>query len=76
MYIDIYIYTHIKARNLCVCVCVCVCVPQISQTEMRFSTWLLCGLRVCSIGFVWTTSIYCVNTVCQNEKEITIQSHM
>ena len=53
----------IKARNLCLCVCVCV--SNISadqdQTDLRFSTWLLCSLRVCNVRFVWTTIIPLIN---------------
>ena len=61
------VYLSIKARNLCVCVCVCVCgrVPQISadkhQTDLRFSTWLLHGSRVCNVRLVWTTMILSIN---------------
>ena len=50
---------------LCVCVCVCVCASNISahqdQTDLRFSTWLPCRLRVCIVGFVWTTMIPLIN---------------
>ena len=46
-------------------VCVSVCVSNISadqdQTDLRFSTWLLRGLRVCNIAFVWTTMIPLIN---------------
>ena len=31
------------------------------QTDLRFSTWLLRGWRVCNIGFVWTTNIPLIN---------------
>ena len=41
-------------ESLSVCLSVCVC-SNISadqdQTDLRFSTWLLRGLRVCNIGF-------------------------
>ena len=47
--------------NKCVCVCVCVSAWNISadqdQIDVRFSTWLLHGLRLYNIGFVWTTKI-------------------
>ena len=48
-----------------VCVCLCVCASNISadqdQTDLRFSTWLLRGLRVCNVGYVWTTMIPLIN---------------
>uniref|UniRef100_A0A671Y7T8 NTR domain-containing protein n=1 Tax=Sparus aurata TaxID=8175 RepID=A0A671Y7T8_SPAAU len=51
----------IKARNLCLSVGLCVCASNISadqdQTDLRFSAWLLRGLRVCNVGFLWTTMI-------------------
>ena len=76
-------YLSIKTRNLCVsvhahaCVCtcvhVCVCSSNISadqaQTDLRFSTWLLRGLRVCNIGFVWTTKMLLIN-VCIHDLRI------
>ena len=31
------------------------------QTDLRFSAWLLRGLRVCNVGFVWTTKIPLIN---------------
>ena len=50
---------------MCTCVCVCVCVPHISadqdQTDLRFSTWLPRGLRVCNVRLVWTTVIPLIN---------------
>ena len=58
-----------KARNLCLSVCLCVCVSvclcmyssNISadqdQTDLRVSTWLLHGSRVCHVAFVWTAMI-------------------
>ena len=43
------------------CVCVCVCSSNISadqdQTDLRVSTWLLLGSRVCNVAFVWTAMI-------------------
>ena len=50
-------------ESLPACVCVCVCVPQISlnQTDLRVSTWLMCGSRVCEVAFVWTTMIPLLN---------------
>ena len=42
----------------CVPVCVCVCVWASNicadQTDLRLTTWLLRGSRVCDVGFVWT----------------------
>ena len=42
-------------------VCVCMCGSNISadqdQTDLKFSTWLLLGSRVCNIAFVSTTII-------------------
>ena len=59
------IYLSIKARNLSVCVCVCICASNISadqnQTDLRLSTWLLRGSRVCNVGFVWTAMIPLIN---------------
>ena len=50
---------------LCVCVCVCICCPQISLwIRIRLtwvSTWLLLGLRMCDVGFVWTAMILLMN---------------
>ena len=47
------------------CLCVCVCSSNISadqdQTDLRVSTWLLRGSRVCDVGFVWTTTIPLIN---------------
>ena len=57
------LYKSKESLSVCVCVClsVCVCVPQISadqdQTDLRFSTWLLRGLRVCNVRSVWNTMI-------------------
>ena len=31
------------------------------QTDLRVSTWLLRGLKVCNVGFVWTTMIPLLN---------------
>ena len=48
-----------KARNLNVCLCMCcsnISADQ-DQTELRVSTWLLHGSRVCKVAFVWTTMI-------------------
>ena len=51
----------IKARNLCLSVCACVWATNISadqnQTDLRLSTWLLRGSRVCNVAFVWTAMI-------------------
>ena len=65
------LHLSIKARNLClsvsmsVCQCVRVCSSNISadqdQTDLRVSTWLLLGSRVCQVGFVWTTMIPLIN---------------
>ena len=45
--------------------CVCVCASNISaeqdQTDLRVSTWLLLGSRVCNVTFVWTTMIPLIN---------------
>ena len=42
-----------------------MCASKISadqdQTDLRVSTWLLCGSRVCHVGFVWTTMIPLIN---------------
>ena len=52
---------------VCVCVCmyVCICASNISadqdQTDLRVSTWLLLGSRVCDVGFVWTTMTPLIN---------------
>ena len=62
-----YEHLSIKARNLsvCVCVCLCMCASNISadqdQTDLRFSTWLLHGLRVCNGRLVWNTMILLLN---------------
>ena len=32
-----------------------------NQTDLRFSTWLLLGSRVCNVTFVWTTMIPLIN---------------
>ena len=46
-------------------VCVCMCASNISadqdQTDLRFSTWLLHGSRVCNVAFVWTIMIPLIN---------------
>ena len=46
-------------------VCVCMCGSNISadqdQTDLKFSTWLLLGSRVCNIAFVSTTIIPLIN---------------
>ena len=46
-------------------VCVCVCASNISAdqdyTDLRFSTWLLCGWKVCNLRFVLTTKIPLIN---------------
>ena len=67
------LYNSIRARNLClslcVCVCVCVCVcfceSNISgdqdHTDLRLSTWLLCGSVVCIWAFAWTAMIPWIN---------------
>ena len=51
---------------------VCVCSSNISgnydQTDLRFTTWLLHGLRVCNIGFVWTAMILLINWVTPRSK--------
>ena len=54
-------YEHnlsIKARK---CLSVCVCASNISadqdQIDLRLSTWLLSGSRVCNVEFVWTTKM-------------------
>ena len=45
--------------------CDCVCASNISadqdQTDLRFSIWLLLGLRLCNVRFVWTTVILLIN---------------
>ena len=63
----------IKARNLCLsvclsvclCVCVCICASNISadqdQTDLRVSTWLLRGSRVCNVIYVWTAMLPWIN---------------
>ena len=47
------------------CVCLCVCASNISadqdQTDLRVSTWLLLGSRMCNVGLVWTTKILLIN---------------
>ena len=52
---------------VCLCLCVCVCIPQISadqdQTDLRVSTWLLRGARVCDFTFVWTAMIPLINFI-------------
>ena len=54
-----------KAGNLCLSVCVCVCSSNISadqdQTDLRLSTWLLRGSRVCDFAFFWTAMIPFIN---------------
>ena len=62
---EIKYYLSIKASNLCLsvglCLCVCICASNISadqdQTDLRVSTWLLLGSRVCNFGFVWIAMI-------------------
>ena len=46
-----------KARNLCLCVCSSNISADQDQTDLRVSTWLLFGSRVCNIPFVWTAMI-------------------
>ena len=50
---------------VCMCMCVCVCSSNISadqdQADLRVSTWLLFGSRVCNVRFVWTTMISLIN---------------
>ena len=45
--------------------CLCMCASNISadqdQTDLRFSTWLPCGSRLCNVRFVWTTKIPLIN---------------
>ena len=51
--------------SVCLCVCLCMCSSNISadqdQTDLRVSTWLLRGSRVCNIRFVWATMIPLIN---------------
>ena len=50
---------------VCVCVCVCICASNISadqgQTDLRLTTWLLRGSRVCDFAFVWTAMTTVIN---------------
>ena len=43
------------------CLCVCMYASNISvdqdQIDLRVSTWLLLGSRVCNVAFVWTAMI-------------------
>ena len=52
-------------KSVCLCICLCVCASNISadqdQTDLRFSTWLLHGLRLCNFGVVWITMIPLIN---------------
>ena len=54
-----------KQSLSCLCVCVYVSVPQISEdedlTDLRVSTWLLRGSRMCNVAFVWTAMIPWIN---------------
>ena len=47
--------------SVCLSVCMCVYASNISvdqdQTDLRVSTWLLRGSRVCNVAFVWTAMI-------------------
>ena len=51
-------------QGISVCLCVYVW-SSISahqdQSDLRFSTWLLRGSRVCNITFVWTTMTLLIN---------------
>ena len=47
--------------NLCVCVCSSNVSADQDQTDLRVSTWLLFGSRVCDVGFVWTAMIPLIN---------------
>ena len=56
--------SHYKSKeslSVCVSVCLSVCASDISadqdQTDLRVSTWLLLGSRVCHVRFVWTAMI-------------------
>ena len=55
----------IKAWNLCLSVCVRVYSANISadqdQSDLRVSTWLLRGSRVCDFAFVWTAMMPLIN---------------
>ena len=52
---------------MCVCVCVCACARSSNisadqdQTDLRVSTWLLHGSRVCNVKIVWTAIIPLTN---------------
>ena len=52
---------NISLKEISVCVSACVCALNISadqdQTDLRFSTRLLRGSRVCNVRFVWTTML-------------------
>ena len=60
-----YVYFSIKARNLCLSVCLSVCSSNISvdqdQTDLRLTTLLLRGLRMCDVAFFWTAMVPLIN---------------
>ena len=64
-----YMCRNMIAMNLCLSACLSVCLSvcasnisaDLDQTDLRFSTWLLHGLRACNVRFVWTTMIVLIN---------------
>ena len=59
------LYKSKESLSVCLSVCLPVCSSNISadqdQTDLRVSTWLLHGSRVCQVGFVWTAMIPLIN---------------
>ena len=54
--VDRVCYISLWARSVCVCLCVWSSNISADQADLRVSTWLLLGSRVCDVGFVWTTA--------------------